>query len=76
MFGAALASSLNIGCAIDSTFEGEASATMGTMELNCVVMQDDIAKMNDDLKGAREGCYKRTCPVPSALRMYKKPKNT
>ena len=56
MFGAALASSLNICCAIDSPFGGEASATMGTMGLNCVIMQDDIAKMNHDLKGAIVWC--------------------
>ena len=57
-FGAALASSLNIGCAIKDTF-GEASSThIGTLPLNAVVMQDDIAKLNDNLEQARDGCDK------------------
>ena len=57
-FGAALASSLNIGCAIKDTF-GEVSSThIGTLPLNAVVMQDDIAKLNDNLEQARDGCDK------------------
>ena len=56
MFGAALASSLIIGCAINSTFRGMTSARMGSMSLNCVVMQDDIVKMNAELNEARIGC--------------------
>ena len=56
MFGAALASSLNIGCAINTTFRGMTSASIGAMTLNCVVMQDDIAKMNDNINDARIGC--------------------
>ena len=58
MFGAALRSSLNIGCAIKTTFRGKTSAKMGSMSLNCVVMQDGIAKMNDNLNEARIGCCK------------------
>ena len=49
MFGLALSSSLNIGCAVEKTFGGKASATMGSMRLNCVVMQDNISKMKEDL---------------------------
>ena len=55
---AALASSLNIGCAIKTTFRGNISAKMGSMSLNCVVLQDDIAKMKDNLNEARIGCNK------------------
>ena len=58
MFGAALASSLKIGCAIKTTIRGEKSAKMGSMRLNCVVMQDDIAKMNDNFNETRTGCNK------------------
>ena len=58
MFGAALASSLNIGCAIKDTFKGVQSTKIGTLELNSLVMQDDIAKMNDELSQARGGCAK------------------
>ena len=56
MFGSALASSINIGCAVEDTMRGKTSTRMGRMDLNCVVMQDDIAKMNDNLIKAREGC--------------------
>ena len=31
---------------------------IGTLPLNAVVMQDDIAKMNDNLEQARDGCNK------------------
>ena len=58
MFGAALASSLFMGCAVEETFRGKASTRMGCMDLNCVIMQDDIAKMNDELKDTRIGCEK------------------
>ena len=57
-FGAALASSINIGCAIQDTFHETSSTNIGTLSLNTVVMQDDIAKMNDNLKQARVGCNK------------------
>ena len=55
-FGAALASSLNIGCAVKDTFQETSSTNIGTLPLNAVVMQDDIAKMNDNIKQARNGC--------------------
>ena len=29
------------------------------MPLNCLIMQDDISKMNDRLEDARSGCDKR-----------------
>ena len=57
-FGAALASSLNIGCAIQDTFGETSSTYIGTLPLNAVVMQDDIAKLNDNLGQARDGCKK------------------
>ena len=57
-FGAALASSLNIGCAIQDTFRETSSTNIGTLPLNAVVMQDDIAKLNDNLGQARDGCKK------------------
>ena len=57
-FGAALASSLNIGCAIKDTFRERSSTNIGSLPLNAVVMQDDIAKLNDNVEQAREGCYK------------------
>ena len=56
MFGAALASSLNIGCALKRTFLCKPSTTLGIMPLNSLIMQDDISKMNDTLEQAREGC--------------------
>ena len=40
-FGAALASSVNIGCAIVDTFRNRPTARIGNLELNCVIMQDD-----------------------------------
>ena len=57
-FGAALASSLNIGSAIHDTIKGTSTAPIGDLGLNAVVMQDDIAKLNDNIKQARDGCYK------------------
>ena len=56
MFGAALASSLNIGCALKKTFLGKPSTMLGIMPLNSLIMQDDISKMNDTLEDARSGC--------------------
>ena len=52
-FAAALASSLNIGCAVDGITRGIASANIGELELNSLIFQDDIAKMNRTLKDAR-----------------------
>jgi len=57
-FRAALAYSLNIGCAIKDTFGERSSTNIGSLPLNAVVMQDDIAKLNDNVEQAREGCYK------------------
>ena len=55
-FGAALASSINIGCAIEETFRNKASARLGRLDLNCVIMQDDVAKMNSKQEDTRSGC--------------------
>ena len=54
--GAALVSSLNLGCAIEDTFENEASTAIGNLNLNALCFQDDISKMNDNLEDARKGC--------------------
>ena len=56
--GASLVSSLNIGCAIDKTFKYKYTARVGHQRLNSLIFQDDISKMNDDLKQAMEGCEK------------------
>ena len=58
MFRAALASSLNIGCALKETFRGIPSTKLGRMHLNSLIMQDNISKMNDRLEDARSGCDK------------------
>ena len=54
MFGAALASSLNIGCALKETFRRNPSTRLGLMHLNSLIMQDDIRsgcdKIDDTLK--------------------------
>ena len=55
-FGAALASSLNIGCAVEDTFKGDPSISLGFVDLNSLILQDDISKMNDKLEDARAGC--------------------
>ena len=34
------------------------STNIGALPINAVVMQDDISKMNDNLKQARDGCKK------------------
>ena len=54
--GAALVSSLNLGCAIDDTFQNQASTKIGNLGLNSLCFQDDISKLNDDLNEARRGC--------------------
>ena len=56
MFGAALASSLNIGCAIDDTFNVRPSTKIGFVNLNSLILQDDIRKMNDNINQAKEEC--------------------
>ena len=50
MFGAAVASSLNIGRALKKTFRGTPSKMLGRKPLNSLIMQDDINKMNDRLE--------------------------
>ena len=57
-FGAALASLLNIGCAVDDTFGGVPSTRIGFASLNSLILQDDVSKMNDNLEQARRGCSK------------------
>ena len=42
-FGAALASSINIGCAIRDTLKNKRTASIGHLDLTALVMQDDIA---------------------------------
>ena len=56
MFGAALASSLNIRFALKDTFRDTPSTSLGLMPLNSLIMQDDNSKMNDRLEDARSGC--------------------
>ena len=54
-FAAALASSLNIGCAVDGITRGICSANIGEVELNSLIFQDDIAKMNSMMEDSRKG---------------------
>ena len=54
-FAAALASSINIGTAVYDITKGEVSANIGNMPLNCLIFQDNIAKMNRTLEDARKG---------------------
>ena len=54
-FGAALASSLNIGCGIDRITKGICTARIGELELNSLIFQDDIAKMNYSMEDTRKG---------------------
>merc|ERR1712128_109211 len=54
-FGAALASSLNIGCGIDMITKGICTARIGELELNALIFQDDIAKMNYSMEQTRKG---------------------
>ena len=57
-FGAALISSLNIGCAIDELFKEDYSANIGQVELACLILQDDIMEMSSTVEQARNGCQK------------------
>ena len=50
-FGAALASSLNIECALKELFDNE----IGYINLNSLILQDDISKMKETLEQARRG---------------------
>ena len=54
-FAAALASSLNTGCAVDGITKGIVSVNIGELEINSLIFQDDIAKMNYTLEDARKG---------------------
>ena len=54
-FGAALASSLNIGTAIYDATKDETLTELGHMPLNCLIFQDDIAWLNTTLDQARRG---------------------
>ena len=36
-------------------FESEVSVNIGNMRLNCLIFQDDIAKMNQTMADARKG---------------------
>ena len=54
-FAAALASSLNIGCGVEKITRGVCSANIGELELNSLIFQDDIAKMNRTMEDARKG---------------------
>ena len=54
-FRAALASSLNIGCALNELFDTEHASKIGHLELNSLILQDDISNMNDNLEQAKEG---------------------
>ena len=54
-FAAALASSINIGSALQKITKGEVTANIGNMPLNSLIFQDDIAKMNYTLEDARKG---------------------
>ena len=53
--GAASASSLNIGTAIYDATDGETLTELGQMPLNCLIFQDDIARLNTTLEQARTG---------------------
>ena len=48
-FGAALASSLNIGCTVNELFDNEHTTENGHLKLNSLILQDDISKMNNNL---------------------------
>ena len=54
-FGAVLASSLNIGTAIYDATGDETLTELGHMPLNCLIFQDDIARLNTTLDQARRG---------------------
>ena len=54
-FAAALASSINIGYAVDGITRRICSANIEEMELNSLFFQDDIAKMNRTLEDTRDG---------------------
>ena len=51
-FAGALASSLNIGCGVKQITSGVCSANIGELELNSLIFQYDIAKMNRTMEDA------------------------
>ena len=55
-FGAALASSLNIGCAVQGALKGKKSTSIGHLDLNSLILQDDISKLSTSLEEAKQGC--------------------
>ena len=54
-FGAALASSLNVVTSIYDATKDETLTELGHMPLNCLIFQDDIARLNTTLDQARSG---------------------
>ena len=54
-FAATLASSQNIGCAVDGITWGICSANIREVELNSLIFWDNIAKMNRTMEDARKG---------------------
>ena len=56
--GAALVSSLNIGCSMKNTFKEDYSTKIGDKGLNNFVYQDDVGKVNDKVDQSRIGCAK------------------
>ena len=56
--GAALVSSLNIGCSMRNTFKEDYSSKIGDKGLNNFVYQDDVGKVNDKVEQSRIGCAK------------------
>ena len=52
--GAALVSSLNIGCSIDEAFKNKMSTKIGDVKINSPTFMDDISNLCDDLEKARD----------------------
>ena len=50
-----MALSLNIGTAIYDATDGETLTELGHMPLNCLIFQNDIARLNTTLEQARTG---------------------
>ena len=48
--GATLVSTINIGCAIEDNFIGRPSTSIGFVDLNSLVLQDDVNTMNESLQ--------------------------
>ena len=54
-FAVSIASSINIGTAVYNITNGEVSASIRNMPLNCPIFQDDVANMNWLKADARQG---------------------